>query len=83
MSKLDLPGSDREEIQGRALVNASIANGVTRLATVAGLSIPPTTLLRWEILSRSTMYVEKHLEKEAAASAHGMTCIILRPVTFF
>lgn len=55
----------------------------TRLAAVAGLSIPPTTLLRWGILLRSTMYVEKHLEKEAAASAHGMTRIILRPVTFF
>lgn len=28
----------------------------TRLATVAGLSIPPTTLLRWGILLRSTMW---------------------------
>ena len=47
-------------IQGRALVDASVANGVshlfTRLATMTGLSIPPTTPLRWGILSRSTMW---------------------------
>jgi hypothetical protein len=73
-------------IHGRALIDASVANGVshlfTRLATVTGLSISPnnpTTVGNFV----AKYNVEKHLGKEAAASAHGMTYTILRPVAFF
>ena len=73
-------------IQGRALVDASVANGVSHLVYTSGdrggpTNSPnnPTTVGNFV----AKYNVEKHLEEETAASAHGMTYTILRLVTFF
>ncbi|OCL09862.1 putative NmrA-like family domain-containing protein 1 [Glonium stellatum] len=80
------PGSNQEELQGKALVDASIANGVSHFVYTSGdrggpIKSPNNPTAVGNFVAKYN--VEKHLEKEAAASAHGMTYTILRPVTFF
>jgi nucleoside-diphosphate-sugar epimerase len=80
------PGSDTEETRGKALVDASVIHGVSHFVYTSGdrggpVRSPTNPTVVSNFIAKYN--VEKHLEKEAAASAHGMTYTILRPVTFF
>ncbi|MCJ1431287.1 hypothetical protein MMC27_000638 [Xylographa pallens] len=78
--------TDAEERQGKALIDAAAAHGVGHFVYTSGdrggpikSPIDPTTVKNFA----AKYNIEKHLEKQAAMSAHGMTYTILRPVTFF
>ncbi|MCJ1360160.1 MAG: hypothetical protein MMC33_010163 [Icmadophila ericetorum] len=78
--------SNAEETQGKALVDAAIANGVSHFVYASGdrggpVQSPqdPTTVPNFIAKYK----IEKHLEKQAAVSPQGMTYTVLRPVTFF
>ncbi|MCJ1404591.1 hypothetical protein MMC11_007817 [Xylographa trunciseda] len=79
-------GTDAEESQGKAMVDAAIANGVRHFVYTSGdrggpikSPIDPTPVKNFI----AKYNIEKHLEKQATYSAQGMTYTILRPVTFF
>lgn len=78
--------SNAEEKQGTALIDAAVAHGVRHFVYSSGdrggpekSADDPTTVKNFAAKYR----IEKHLEKQAAASPQGMTYTILRPVTFF
>lgn len=78
--------SNAEEKQGTALIDAAVAHGVRHFVYSSGdrggpekSAVDPTTVKNFAAKYR----IEKHLEKQAAASAQAMTYTILRPVTFF
>ncbi|MCJ1394838.1 hypothetical protein MMC18_007718 [Xylographa bjoerkii] len=79
-------GTDAEEVQGKALIDAAVANGVSHFVYTSGdrggpikSPIDPTQVKNFI----AKYNIEKHLETRAATSPHGMTYTILRPVTFF
>jgi uncharacterized protein YbjT (DUF2867 family) len=78
--------SDAEEQQGRAMVDAAVANGVRHFVYSSSdrggpekSPANPTTVKNFAAKYR----IEKYLEEKAAASQQKMTYTILRPVTFF
>lgn len=80
------PGSPTEEIQGKALIDAAVAHGVSHFVYTSGdrggpKKSPHNPTFVGNLIAKHN--VEKHLEKEAAASPQHMTYTILRPTTFF
>ncbi|MCJ1281560.1 hypothetical protein MMC26_000880 [Xylographa opegraphella] len=78
--------TDAEETQGKALIDAAIANGVRHFVYTSGdrggpikSPVDPTNVKNFAAKYK----IEKHLEKQAAVSPQDMTYTILRPVTFF
>ncbi|KAI9727577.1 MAG: hypothetical protein M1834_008016 [Cirrosporium novae-zelandiae] len=80
------PGSDNEEKQGKALIDAAIANGASHFVYTSGdrggpVKSPENPTVVSNFIAKYN--IEKHLEMKAAASGQSMTYTILRPVTFF
>ncbi|MCJ1376981.1 hypothetical protein MMC17_000071 [Xylographa soralifera] len=78
--------SDAEETQGKALIDAAVANGVSHFVYTSGdrggpvkSPIDPTPVKNF----MAKYNIEKYLVKQAAVSTQEMTYTILRPVTFF
>jgi len=80
------PGSDREEKQGKALVDESVLGGVSHFVYTSGDRGGPVKSPTdpTEVSNFIAKYkIERRLQERAAASAQGMTYTILRPVMFF
>jgi uncharacterized protein YbjT (DUF2867 family) len=83
------PGSDREEKQGKALIDAALANGVQHFVYASGdrggpVRSPENPTNVGNFIAKYN--IEKYLESQVAAtisSGHEITYTILRPVTFF
>lgn len=78
--------SDAELEQGKALVTAAAARGVSFFVYASGdrggperSAVDPTFVKNFS----AKYHIEKHLEKLAQSSPHHMSYVILRPVTFF
>ncbi|KAM0335405.1 hypothetical protein ACHAQA_000450 [Verticillium albo-atrum] len=78
--------SDSEESQGKAMVDAAVAQGVRHFVYSSGdrggpsrSDVDPTSVKNFA----AKYNIEKHLIAQAALSPHKMTYTILRPVTFF
>ncbi|MCJ1411777.1 hypothetical protein MMC19_005869 [Ptychographa xylographoides] len=84
--QIDSPGTNNEEKQGMALIDAAIAYNVQHFVYTSGdrggpyrSPVDPTSIKSFI----AKFNIEKHLETRAAQSQQGMTYTILRPVTFF
>jgi uncharacterized protein YbjT (DUF2867 family) len=80
------PGSDRDERQGKALVDTAVANSVSHFVYTSGDRGGPEKSPQnpTEVSNYIAKYnIERHLEAKAAASEKRFTYTILRPVTFF
>lgn len=80
------PGSNTEEKQGKALIDAALANGVSHFVYTSGdrggpVKSPQNPTAVFNFIAKYN--IEKYLESKAAASEKRMTYTILRPVTFF
>ena len=78
--------SKAEEKQGKDLIDAAIANGVSHFVYASGdrggpVRSPQDSTTVPNFIAKYN--IEKHLEKQATARLPGMTYTILRPVTFF
>jgi uncharacterized protein YbjT (DUF2867 family) len=83
--QIAVPGTDSEERQGKALIDAAISSGVGHFVYTSGdrggpVLSPENPTVVANLIAKHN--IEKHLEKNAPLSPQGMTYAILRPVTF-